>query len=218
MSVEDMIKSQSRRDGGLGRTDEGRTSPDVEEILARIAHLEVGQNTLLKRLNGYVEKNDGNSSDIAAKLDKLTAAVQSISIEPEDVEKFKQMGLSAAAEVNGKLQESGEIAAEKIRQAGSKSIKEFAIRSFFTAAWFVVLTLGVQYFAFFGDFKRGGQFYESVARIGNSINMIHFNQTMPGANFTQWDWDAFWEAWNNQDRYIKEQRKQASESGSTATP
>ena len=201
-----MIKSQARRDGGLGRTDEGRTSPAVEEIMARIAHLEAGQNTLLKR----EKEADGANQEILARLDKVEAAVRSISIEPEDVEKFKQMGLSAATEVNKKLQESGEIAAEEIRQAGKKSIKEYAIQCFFTAAWFVVLTVVVQYFAFFGDFKHGGQFYESVARIGNSINMIHFNQTMPGANFTQWDWDAFWEAWNNQDKYIREQRKQAS--------
>ena len=34
------------------------------------------------------------------------------------------------------------------------------------------------------------------------------DQTIPGANFTQWDWDAFWEAWNNQDKYIREQRGQ----------
>ena len=213
-----MIKSQARRDSGLGRTDEGRTPPAVEEIMARIAHLEAGQNTLLKRFNGYVEKTDDNNSDIAAKLDKLTAAVQSISIEPEDVEKFKQMGLSAAAEVNGKLQESGEIAAEKIRRAGSKSIKEFAMQSFFTAVWFVVLTVAVQYWAYFGNFAPGGTFYDKVSEIADSLNMVHFNQTMPGANFSPWDWDAFVSAWRNQDKYIREQRKQANESGSTANP
>lgn len=218
MSVEDMIKLQARRGDGLGQTNDEYTSPIVKEILTRITQIEAVQNTLLKRVNGFKEKSGGADQEILARLDKVEAAVRSISIEPEDVEKFKQMGLSAATEVNEKLQESGDIAADKIRQAGRKSIKEFAIQSFFTAAWFVVLTLGVQYFVFFDDFKQGGWFYESVAKIGNSINMIHFNQTMPGANYTFWDFGDFVGAWANQDKYIKEQRKQAGVSGSSIVP
>ena len=109
------------------------------------------------------------------------------------------------------MQESGEIAAEKIRQAGRKSIKEYAIQSFFTAAWFVVLTVVVQYFMFFDDFKPGGWFYERIARvknIENTLEMLQYNQTTPGANYTHWDWEAFWETWQNQDKYIREQRGQ----------
>lgn len=216
-----MIKSQARRGVGLGQTDDGYTSPIVKEILIRITQIEAVQNTLLKRVNDFKEKSGGADQEILARLDKVEAAVRSISIEPEDVEKFKQMGLSAVKEVNSKLQESGEIAAEKIRQAGRKSIKEFAIQSFFTAAWFVVITLGVQYFAFFDDFKQGGWFYERVAiitKLEHVLDMVHFNQTMPGANYTFWDFGDFVGAWANQDKYIKEQRKQAGVSGSSIVP
>ncbi len=57
-------------------------------------------------------------------------------------------------------------------------------------------------------FAGHGATYRTLADVKESLNMVHYNQTY-GTQYSPWDYNEFVNAWNNQARYIKDQRQQA---------
>ena len=205
MSVEDMIKLQARRGDGLGQTNETHSNQDNEILNKRLENLE----NAVKELSDAVSYLNRNLKDI----------------KPERIEKFNNEWdkgiekVQSGFEYFDKQIRLASVSVEnRILIAGEKTWKEYAKEGVMIAIFFVSLTMALQYGILDKYFGKNGDLYKKITTVENKLNMVHYNQTMPGTSFSPWDWDSFIDAWNNQDKYIKEQREQADVGGSTATP
>ncbi len=102
-----------------------------------------------------------------------------------------------AAELNQEFTAAGKVAAKQIREAGKPNWIEIIAKGMVTAIWYVMITCGIMYMVY--DIK---DIHNDLAYLRERVNAVHYNQTIPGANFTPWDMKAFYEAWDNQNEYI----------------
>ena len=49
--------------------------------------------------------------------------------------------------------------------------------------------------------------HKELNYLHNRVDVIQYNQTIDGAKFTPWDMKAFYEAWDNQNKYIAGERQ-----------
>ena len=111
-----------------------------------------------------------------------------------------------ATELSQEFTAAGKVAAKQIREAGKLDWTEVLIRGLVTALWYVCITGGVMYWLY--GIK---DIHSDLAYLRDRVDAIQYNQTIPGANFSPWDMKAFHEAWDNQNRYIWEQRNQKAQ-------
>ncbi len=45
--------------------------------------------------------------------------------------------------------------------------------------------------------------HQELEYLHNRVDIIQYNQTIPGAKFSPWDMKEFYEAWDNQNEYIR---------------
>ena len=53
--------------------------------------------------------------------------------------------------------------------------------------------------------------HKELDYLHDHVDVIQYNQTIPKAKFTPWDMKEFHEAWDNQNRYIWEQRNKKAQ-------
>ena len=175
-------------------------------------------NELTKALQGTTTAI-GNLSD---KCDRLMIDLQEVSassqdsltkeqvrnIIAEELKGIQQEGDSVfaplrdkAAELSQEFTAAGKVAAKQIREAGKPDWVEILAKGMVTAILYVMITCGVMYMVY--GIK---DIHKELDYLHNRVDVIQYNQTIPGANFTPWDMKEFYEAWDNQNEYIKEIR------------
>lgn len=106
-----------------------------------------------------------------------------------------------AAELSKEFDNAGKMAVRQIREAGKTDWVEFGVTTFVTALWYAFITCGIVMWGYgINNVDR------DLAYLRDRVDAIQYNQTIPDANFSPWDMKAFHEAWDNQNRYIWEQR------------
>ena len=106
-----------------------------------------------------------------------------------------------AAELSKEFDNAGKVAAKQIREAGKPDWLEILARGLITAIWYVAITGSVMYWVY-----GITDIHQDLGYLRGRVDVIHYNQTMPGANFTPWDMKEFYEAWDNQNHYIWNER------------
>ena len=107
-----------------------------------------------------------------------------------------------AAELSQEFTAAGKVAAKQIREAGKLDWTEVLVRGLVTALWYVCITGGVMYWIY--GIK---DIHQELEYLHNRVDVIQYNQTIPGAKFTPWDMKEFYEAWDNQNDYILKMRQ-----------
>ena len=122
----------------------------------------------------------------------------------EELKGIQQDGASVFAPLRDKADElsqeftaAGKVAAKQIREAGKPDWTEVLVRGLVTALWYVCITGGVMYWLY--GIK---DIHHELDYLHNRVDVIQYNQTIPGANFTPWEMKEFYEAWDNQNEYI----------------
>lgn len=123
----------------------------------------------------------------------------------EELKGIQQDGASVFAPLRDKADElsqeftaAGKVAAKQIREAGKLDWMEVLVRGLVTALWYVCITGGVMYWIY--GIK---DIHHELDYLHNRVDVIQYNQTVPGANFTPWEMKEFYEAWDNQNEYIR---------------
>ena len=123
----------------------------------------------------------------------------------EELKGIQQDGASVFAPLRDKADElsqeftaAGKVAAKQIREAGKLDWMEVLVRGLVTALWYVCITGGVMYWIY--GIK---DIHHELDYLHNRVDVIQYNQTIPGANFTPWEMKEFYEAWDNQNEYIR---------------
>ena len=126
----------------------------------------------------------------------------------EELKGIQQDGASVFAPLRDKADElsqeftaAGKVAAKQIREAGKLDWMEVLVRGLVTALWYVCITGGVMYWIY--GIK---DIHSDLAYLRDRVDAIQYNQTIPEANFSPWDMKAFHEAWDNQNKYLREIR------------
>ncbi|WP_303841593.1 hypothetical protein [Selenomonas ruminantium] len=175
-------------------------------------------NELTKALQGTTAAI-GNLSD---KCDRLMIDLQGVSASSQDsltkeqvrniiVEELKgiqQEGASVFAPLRNKAAKlcqefdaAGKVAIKQIREAGKPEWVEIIAKGMISAIVYVMLLTGIMYMMYGID-----DIHSDLAYLRDRVDVIQYNQTIDGAKFTPWDMNAFHEAWDNQNKYIWEQR------------
>jgi len=175
-------------------------------------------NELTKALQGTTAAI-GNLSD---KCDRLMIDLQEVSassqdsltkeqvrsIIAEELKGIQQEGASVfaplrnkAAKLSQEFDAAGKVAIKQIREAGRPDWVEILVKGMVTAIWYVLITCGIMYMMY--GIK---DIHKELDYLHNRVDVIQYNQTIPEANFTPWDMKEFYEAWDNQNKYIWEQR------------
>ena len=191
-----MIKSQARRDGGLDKINKSNSIQNIEALTKRMENLENAVQELSDAVS-YLNRNLKN-------------------IKPERIEQFNNEWDKGLEKVQSgfeyfdkQIQLASVSAENRILIAGEKTWKEYVKEGLMTGLFFAILTAIIQYSVYHNYFGKNSALYEKIVKVERVMDMMHYNQTIPGANFSPWDWDAFTEAWVNQDKYTKEQREKA---------
>ena len=123
----------------------------------------------------------------------------------EELKGIQQDGASVFAPLRDKADElsqeftaAGKVAAKQIREAGKLDWMEGLVRGLVTALWYVCITGGVMYWIY--GIK---DIHHELDYLHNRVDVIQYNQTISGANFTPWEMKEFYEAWDNQNEYIR---------------
>lgn len=175
-------------------------------------------NELTKALQGTTAAI-GNLSD---KCDRLMIDLQEVSassqdsltkeqvrnIIAEELKGIQQEGVGVfaplrdkAAELSQELSAAGKVAAKQVREIGNEDLKVSIFRGLVSGIWYILLTCFIMYWIY--GIK---DIHKELDYLHNRVDVIQYNQTIPEANFTPWDMKAFYEAWDNQNKYIWEQR------------
>ena len=176
-------------------------------------------NELTKALQGTTAAI-GNLSD---KCDRLMIDLQEVSassqdsltkeqvrnIIAEELKGIQQEGAGVfaplrdkAAELSQELSAAGKVAAKQVREIGNEDLKVTIFRGLVSGIWYILLTSFIMYWIY--GIK---DIHNELDYLHNRVDVIQYNQTIPGANFTPWDMKEFYEAWDNQDKYIIEMRQ-----------
>ena len=175
-------------------------------------------NELTKALQGTTAAI-GNLSD---KCDRLMIDLQGVSassqdsltkeqvrnIIAEELKGIQQEGASVfaplrnkAAKLSQEFDAAGKVAIKQIREAGKPEWVEIIAKGMISAIVYVMLLTGIMYMMYGID-----DIHSDLAYLRDRVDVIQYNQTIDGAKFTPWDMNAFHEAWDNQNKYIWEQR------------
>ena len=171
-------------------------------------------NELTKALQGTTAAI-GNLSD---KCDRLMIDLQGVSassqdsltkeqvrnIIAEELKGIQQEGASVfaplrdkAAELSQELSAAGKVAAKQVREIGNEDLKVSIFRGLVSGIWYILLTGFIMYWIY--GIK---DIHKQLDYLHNRVDVIQYNQTIPGASFTPWDMKEFYEAWDNQNKYI----------------
>ena len=180
-------------------------------------------NELTKALQGTTAAI-GNLSD---KCDRLMIDLQGVSASSQDSLTKEQVRNIIAEELKGIQQEgasvfaplrnkaaklcqefdaAGKVAIKQIREAGKPEWVEIIAKGMISAIVYVMLLTGIMYMMYGID-----DIHSDLAYLRDRVDVIQYNQTIDGAKFTPWDMNAFHEAWDNQNRYIWEQRNKKAQ-------
>ena len=180
-------------------------------------------NELTKALQGTTAAI-GNLSD---KCDRLMIDLQEVSassqdsltkeqvrnIIAEELKGIQQEGAGVfaplrdkAAELSQELSAAGKAAAKQVREIGNENLKVTIFRGLISGIWYILLTGFIMYWIY--GIK---DIHNELDYLHNRVDVIQYNQTIPGASFTPWDMKEFHEAWDNQNKYIWEQRNKKAQ-------
>ncbi|TYZ19266.1 hypothetical protein [Selenomonas ruminis] len=180
-------------------------------------------NELTKALQGTTAAI-GNLSD---KCDRLMIGLQAVSassqdsltkeqvrnIIAEELKDIQQEGANVFASLRDKAAKlcqefdvAGNVASKKIREAGKPDWLEVAVRTLFIAFWYILITCGIMRWVY-----GINDIHKELNYLHNRVDVIQYNQTIDGAKFTPWDMKAFYEAWDNQNKHIWEQRNKKAQ-------
>ena len=200
----------------------------IEEVAAMKQEQEAQRGDLVRINNSINELTKALQATTAAignlsdKCDRLMIDLQEVSASSQDSLTKEQVRNIIAEELKGIQQEgvgvfaplrdkaaklsqefdaAGKVAIKQIREAGKPDWVEVLVRGLVTALWYVCITGGVMYWLY--GIK---DIHSDLAYLRDRVDVIQYNQTIDGAKFTPWDMNAFHEAWDNQNKYIWEQR------------
>ena len=176
-------------------------------------------NELTKALQGTTAAI-GNLSD---KCDRLMIDLQEVSASSQDSLTKEQVRNIIAEELKGIQQEgasvfaplrnkaaklcqefdaAGKVAIKQIREAGKPEWVEIIAKGMISAIVYVMLLTGIMYMMYGID-----DIHSDLAYLRDRGDVIQYNQTIDGAKFTPWDMKEFHEAWDNQNKYIRNERQ-----------
>ena len=176
-------------------------------------------NELTKALQGTTAAI-GNLSD---KCDRLMIDLQGVSASSQDSLTKEQVRNIIAEELKGIQQEgasvfaplrnkaaklcqefdaAGKVAIKQIREAGKPEWVEIIAKGMISAIVYVMLLTGIMYMMYGID-----DIHSDLAYLRDRVDVIQYNQTIDGAKFTPWDMKEFHEAWDNQNKYIRNERQ-----------
>ena len=200
----------------------------IEEVAAMKQEQEAQRGDLVRINNSIHELTKalqgttaaiGNLSD---KCDRLMIDLQGVSASSQDSLTKEQVRNIIAEELKGIQQEgasvfaplrnkaaklcqefdaAGKVAIKQIREAGKPEWVEIIAKGMISAIVYVMLLTGIMYMMYGID-----DIHSDLAYLRDRVDVIQYNQTIDGAKFTPWDMNAFHEAWDNQNKYIWEQR------------
>lgn len=179
-------------------------------------------NNSIKALSEALQGTTAALNNMSAKYDRLMNDIQKAptpsndgftqeqvrAVIAEELKGIQQDGASVfaplrdkAAELSQEFTIAGKVAAKQIREAGKPDWVEILAKGMVTAIVYVLITCGIMYMVY--GIK---DIHSDLAYLRDRVDVIQYNQTIPEANFSPWDMKAFHEAWDNQNRYIWEQR------------
>ena len=200
----------------------------IEEVAAMKQEQEAQRGVLVRINNSINELTQalqgttaaiGNLSD---KCDRLMIDLQEVSsssqdnltkeqvrsIIAEELKGIQQEGVGVfaplrdkAAKLSQEFDAAGKVAIKQIREAGKPEWVEIIAKGMISAIVYVMLLTGIMYMMYGID-----DIHSDLAYLRDRGDVIQYNQTIDGAKFTPWDMNAFHEAWDNQNKYIWEQR------------
>lgn len=180
-------------------------------------------NSSLNELTKALQGTTAAINDLSAKYDLLMrdlqkqTATQKEGITPEQVQAIVAKELQGiqldgknvldplrekAAELSKEFNAAGRVAVKQIREVGKPDWVETFVKYMLTAIFYVLINCGVMYLMYGID-----DIHSDLAYLRDRVNAIHYNQTIEDAKFTPWDMKEFHEAWDNQNKYIWNQRK-----------
>ena len=180
-------------------------------------------NNSIKELSEALQSTTAALNNLSAKYDRLLSDIQKApapsnnglmqeqvrAVIAEELKGIQQDGASVfaplrdkAAELSQEFTAVGKVAAKQIREAGKPDWMEVLVRGLITALWYVCITGGVMYWIY--GIK---DIHQELEYLHNRVDVIQYNQTIPGAKFTPWDMKEFYEAWDNQNDYILKMRQ-----------
>ena len=200
----------------------------IEEVAAMKQEQEAQRGDLVRinsRLNELTKALQGTTNainELSAKYDQLMrdlqqqTATQKEGITPEQVQAIVAKELQSiqldgktvfdplrekAAELSKELSAAGKVAARQVRDIGNEDLKVTIFRGLVAGIWYILLTGFIMYWIY--GIK---DIHSDLDYLRDRVDVIQYNQTIDGAKFTPWDMNAFHEAWDNQNKYIWEQR------------
>ena len=200
----------------------------IEEVAAMKQEQEAQRGDLVRINNSINELTQalqgttaaiGNLSD---KCDRLMIDLQEVSsssqdnltkeqvrsIIAEELKGIQQEGVGVfaplrdkAAKLSQEFDAAGKVAIKQIREAGKPEWVEIIAKGMISAIVYVMLLTGIMYMMYGID-----DIHSDLAYLRDRVDVIQYKQTIPGAKFSPWDMKEFYEAWDNQNKYIWEQR------------
>lgn len=179
-------------------------------------------NNSINELTKALQGTTAAINDLSAKYDLLMrdlqkqTATQNEGITPEQVQAIVAKELQSiqldgktvfdplrekAAELSKELSAAGKVAARQVRDIGNEDLKVTIFRGLVAGIWYILLTGFIMYWIY--GIK---DIHSDLDYLRDRVDVIQYNQTIDGAKFTPWDMNAFHEAWDNQNKYIWEQR------------
>ena len=192
--------AEIKREQEVQRGDLVRINNSIKELSEALR----GTTAALENLS---DKYDWLMNDLqkapASSNDGLTQE-QVRAIIAEELKGIQQDGASVFAPLRDKVAElsqeftaAGKVAAKQIREAGKLDWTEVLVRGLVTALWYVCITGGVMYWIY-----GIRDIHKELEYLHNRVDVIQYNQTIPGAKFSPWEMKEFYEAWDNQNEYI----------------
>jgi len=171
---------------------------EYEVLTKRVASLEDSNNDLRMEIK-YLR----------ATIDELTNTLQGIT--PDSIEKFQQEGnqifiplKQTAIELNKEIRDAIRANIHHLQNAWKKDWLEYAIKGLVVSVWHLAIIGGAMYYIYgVHDVKQ------QINDIQNRVDVIQYNQAF-GTHYSPWDMQEFNKAWDNQDKYINEQRERVN--------
>lgn len=179
-------------------------------------------NNSIKELSEALQGTTEAINKLSVKYDRLLSDIQKApapsndgltqeqvrAVIAEELKGIQQDGATVFASLRDKTAElsqeftaAGKVAAKQIREAGKPDWLEVAVKTLGIAFWYILITCGIMRWVY-----GINDIHQELDYLHNRVDVIQYNQTIDGAKFTPWDMKEFYEAWDNQNRYIWEQR------------
>ena len=201
----------------------------IEEVAAMKQEQEAQRGDLVRINNSINELTKAMQGTTAAignlsdKCDRLMIDLQEVSsssqdnltkeqvrsIIAEELKGIQQEGVGVfaplrdkAAKLSQEFDAAGKVAIKQIREAGKPEWVEIIAKGMISAIVYVMLLTGIMYMMYGID-----DIHSDLAYLRDRGDVIQYNQTIDGAKFTPWDMKEFHEAWDNQNKYIRNERQ-----------